>query len=202
MVTAVKMNNRMAKKETLPEKQSEGKSGKPVKDPLADHPHLKTTIAQIEKQFGEGSIMPLGSHRRGHDQSARHSDRQPVARFGFGRRWTAQGSHRRDFWPRIERQNHACVARDCPGAACRRHRRIHRCRTCTGSHLGQKTGRQPGNAAGQPARQRRRSDEHHRNADQEQRGRYYRDRLGGGTWCRKRNSMAKWAIRMSACRPV
>jgi recombination protein RecA len=61
MVTAVKMNNRMAKKETLPEKQAEGKSGKPVKDPLADHPHLKTTIAQIEKQFGEGSIMPLGA---------------------------------------------------------------------------------------------------------------------------------------------
>jgi recombination protein RecA len=61
MVTAVKMNNRMAKKETLPEKQIEGKSAKPVRDPLADHPHLKTTIAQIEKQFGEGSIMPLGA---------------------------------------------------------------------------------------------------------------------------------------------
>jgi recombination protein RecA len=61
MVTAVKMNNRMAKKETLTEKSVEGKPSKAPRDPLADHPHLKTTIAQIEKQFGEGSIMPLGA---------------------------------------------------------------------------------------------------------------------------------------------
>ena len=66
MVTAVKTNNRMAKKESLPEKtlsekSADGKPGKAVHDPLAEHPQLKTTIAQIEKQFGEGSIMPLGA---------------------------------------------------------------------------------------------------------------------------------------------
>ena len=61
MVTAVKMNNRMAKKESLAEKSVEGKPTKAPKDPLAEHPQLKTTIAQIEKQFGEGSIMPLGA---------------------------------------------------------------------------------------------------------------------------------------------
>jgi recombination protein RecA len=71
MVTAVKTNNHMAKKEAPPEKLpeakvTEGKTGKrpvskPEKDPLAEHPQLKTTIAQIEKAFGEGSIMPLGS---------------------------------------------------------------------------------------------------------------------------------------------
>jgi recombination protein RecA len=62
MVTAVKMNNRMAKKETLPEKSAEGKAGaKSGHDPLANHPQLKNTIAQIEKAFGEGSIMPLGA---------------------------------------------------------------------------------------------------------------------------------------------
>ncbi|HTQ39351.1 MAG TPA: recombinase RecA [Pirellulales bacterium] len=49
----------MAKKEST-EKSSEGKS-KAHKDPLAEHPQLKNTIAQIEKTFGEGSIMPLGS---------------------------------------------------------------------------------------------------------------------------------------------
>ncbi len=63
MVTAVKMNNRMAKKDTLAEKSPDGKPSKAPRDPLADHPHLKTTIAQIEKQFGEGSIMPLGGDR-------------------------------------------------------------------------------------------------------------------------------------------
>jgi recombination protein RecA len=60
MVTAVKMNHRMAKKDTPAEKSAEGKS-KATRDPLAEHPQLKTTIAQIEKQFGEGSIMPLGA---------------------------------------------------------------------------------------------------------------------------------------------
>jgi recombination protein RecA len=66
MVTAVKTNNRMAKKEILPvNEKADGKAAKaPAKserDALADHPQLKTTIAQIEKQFGEGSIMPLGA---------------------------------------------------------------------------------------------------------------------------------------------
>jgi recombination protein RecA len=32
---------------------------------LDAHPSLKTTVAQIEKQFGEGAIMPLGSGRIG-----------------------------------------------------------------------------------------------------------------------------------------
>ena len=31
---------------------------------LADNPNLKNTLDQIEKQFGEGSIMPLGEKRR------------------------------------------------------------------------------------------------------------------------------------------
>jgi recombination protein RecA len=71
-VDTVKPNNRMAKKESSPEKtdvkidaKAEGKSAakaaKAHKDPLADHPQLKNTIAQIEKAFGEGSIMPLGA---------------------------------------------------------------------------------------------------------------------------------------------
>jgi recombination protein RecA len=60
MVTAVKSNNRMAKKESA-SKASEGKAGKGGNDALSGHPELKNTLAQIEKQFGEGSIMPLGS---------------------------------------------------------------------------------------------------------------------------------------------
>jgi len=32
---------------------------------LDRHPDLKNTVAQIEKQFGEGAIMPLGSDQRG-----------------------------------------------------------------------------------------------------------------------------------------
>ncbi|MCX7424526.1 MAG: recombinase RecA [Planctomycetia bacterium] len=32
---------------------------------LDAHPSLKTTVAQIEKEFGEGAIMPLGIERKG-----------------------------------------------------------------------------------------------------------------------------------------
>jgi recombination protein RecA len=62
-VETVKPSNRMAKKDTLAEKVDgkPGKAAKAEKDPLAEHPQLKNTIAQIEKAFGEGSIMPLGS---------------------------------------------------------------------------------------------------------------------------------------------
>lgn len=59
----------MAKKKatTAKSKSAKGKkSGKAAKvDPLlAGNAHLKTTLQQIEKQFGEGAIMPLGTDQR------------------------------------------------------------------------------------------------------------------------------------------
>ena len=69
MVTATKTNNRMAKKETLPANSAKT-AGK--HDPHAagealmeEHPALKNAVAQIEKQYGEGSIMPLGTGSNG-----------------------------------------------------------------------------------------------------------------------------------------
>jgi recombination protein RecA len=57
MVAAEKVNGRMAKKEKVAR----------VKDKftamLEDNDTLRTTLQQIEKQFGEGSIMPLGGER-------------------------------------------------------------------------------------------------------------------------------------------
>ena len=50
-----KANGRMAKKEKTPKAESGSKM-----DALMDqNPNLKTALQQIEKQFGEGSIMPL-----------------------------------------------------------------------------------------------------------------------------------------------
>jgi recombination protein RecA len=61
MVTAVKNNHRMAKKEatTAAAARTASRSEAARTGSLEQGP-LKNTIAQIEKQFGEGSIMPLG----------------------------------------------------------------------------------------------------------------------------------------------
>jgi len=77
MVLAVGVNGRMAKASQKTEAgksegegkgKSEGKGGdvkaRAVKSAMSfldGHPGLKSTLAQIEKEFGEGSIMPLGS---------------------------------------------------------------------------------------------------------------------------------------------
>ena len=64
MVTATKTKSKkqMAKKTT----QRTKSSGKNEADSMLDaNPHLKTTVAQIEKQFGEGAIMPLGATHQG-----------------------------------------------------------------------------------------------------------------------------------------
>ena len=73
MVTAVAgVNGRMGKKddkdkdrekETREAKLEKGakKAGKAAPSFLDDNPNLRNTLAQIEKEFGEGSIMPLGA---------------------------------------------------------------------------------------------------------------------------------------------
>lgn len=63
MVTATKTNNHMATKEPA------GKSKRAAKDTpksvLDRNNDLRNTVAQIEKQFGEGAIMPLGTEHTG-----------------------------------------------------------------------------------------------------------------------------------------
>ncbi len=64
MVAAEKSNHRMAKKEAPIVKsaaKSAGKKGDAAHSLLDGNPTLKNTLAQIEKQFGEGAIMPLGA---------------------------------------------------------------------------------------------------------------------------------------------
>ena len=65
MVTTTKKDGpAMAKKETSKAKAgAKGKSAKKEKAEavLDGNPHLKTTVQQIERQFGEGAIMPLGT---------------------------------------------------------------------------------------------------------------------------------------------
>lgn len=77
MVTATQTEVPMAKSNPAPESAKQGgksngaakpsgkvtrqKSGSPVESLLDSNVQLKATLQQIEKQFGEGAIMPLGS---------------------------------------------------------------------------------------------------------------------------------------------
>ena len=60
MITAVKANSRMAKKETSPKTSKSAKPADRLEALLSENPTLKNTLAQIDKEFGEGTIMPLG----------------------------------------------------------------------------------------------------------------------------------------------
>jgi recombination protein RecA len=51
----------MAKKDKGPKSEPKPSKKSPADRMLADSPELRNTVAAIEKQFGEGSIMPLGS---------------------------------------------------------------------------------------------------------------------------------------------
>ena len=64
MVTATAgANGRMAKKQAEPKSAADKRRGaKAAPAFMDDNPVLRNTLAQIEKEFGEGSIMPLGSN--------------------------------------------------------------------------------------------------------------------------------------------
>jgi recombination protein RecA len=67
MITAVRETNQMAKKAPkspkTPAKSADATKGKP--SALDGNVNLRTALQQIEKQFGEGAIMPLGADKRG-----------------------------------------------------------------------------------------------------------------------------------------
>lgn len=62
MVATAPQNNRMAKKsQSKKSTKSSDKTKAPKLAMLDNSPELKNTVAAIEKQFGDGAIMPLGS---------------------------------------------------------------------------------------------------------------------------------------------
>jgi len=68
--TAEKSNHLMAKKDQTSKTNSKAsrkkKAAKPASPSVIEQSdNLRTTVAQIEKQFGEGAIMPLGSDQLG-----------------------------------------------------------------------------------------------------------------------------------------
>lgn len=67
MVSGLKTqaDKRMAKKNKVEKVAKKGANKCNADAVVESHPALKNTLAQIEKQFGEGAIMPLGSEHTG-----------------------------------------------------------------------------------------------------------------------------------------
>lgn len=62
MITATKATNRMVKKDkTSAGKAAKNRSATEKTSILDSNPELRQTLAQIEKEFGDGAIMPLGN---------------------------------------------------------------------------------------------------------------------------------------------
>ena len=108
VTTTENTRNTMAKKEKAgrPEKGTKTTKANTATDKLIENnPQLKTALQQIEKQFGEGSIMALGSGASMCDRG--DSDRQPVAGHRVGRAGDSAGADHRGVWSGIERQDDA-----------------------------------------------------------------------------------------------
>ena len=56
-----KKKNSAAKNSEKPAKGSKSGPSSKIERMLSDNSNLKTAVQQIEKQFGDGSIMPLGT---------------------------------------------------------------------------------------------------------------------------------------------
>lgn len=65
MVTVVQARRTMAKKTAKSGEAADEAAASKGKSIFEDNANLRTALRQIEKQFGEGSIMPLGADQRG-----------------------------------------------------------------------------------------------------------------------------------------
>jgi len=63
MVSTVATNHRMAKSTRSPKKSAKQSPAPKPGGPLESSADLRSAVAAIEKQFGEGSIMPLGADK-------------------------------------------------------------------------------------------------------------------------------------------
>ena len=138
--------------------------GKPVESLLESNVHLQATLQQIEKQFGEGAIMPLGSRPSMQIEGiSTGSLSLDIALGGLG---IPRGRIVEVYRSGIERQDDTGTAHGGRGTEIGWHCGLYRCRACPRSSLGQETGRPTRNAARQSARQWRGGHAHRRNADQ------------------------------------
>ena len=139
---------------------------------------VDAAILSIEKQFGRGSIMKLGSAER---QSVASIPTGSIALdLALGVGGIPRGRITEIFGPGVVGQDHGLPARHRRGPGTRRRGRLHRRRACPRSGLRPGLRGQRRRAPGQPAGHRRAGARDHRDADPLGRGRLRRPRLGRG----------------------
>ena len=139
---------------------------------------VDAAILAIEKQFGAGSIMKLGSARAAAGRLDPHGLDRPGPR-ARRRRHPARPDHR-DLRTGVLGQDHRLPARHRGGAAAGRHRGVHRRRARAGPGLCARLRRQRRRAPRQPARHRRAGARDHRDPHPLRRRGHRRPRLRGG----------------------
>ncbi len=139
---------------------------------------LEAALAQIDKNFGKGSIMRLGRQRPHHGRGG-HLDGLARPRHRARHRRPAARARDRDLRARILRQDHAGPAGRGGSPEKGRHLRVRRCRARARPRLCQEARRQGRGSADLPARRRRAGARDRRHAGALGR----RRRAGGGFGC-------------------
>ena len=146
---------------------------------------LETALAQIDRQFGKGSVMRLGSDERAPVEVIPTGIHR--ARRRTRHRRTSPRPHHRDLRARVVRQDHAHAARDRQRPAGRRHRRVHRRRARARPRLREEARRRHRLPPRLPARHRRAGARDRRHARALRLDRPHRHRLGRGARAARRD---------------
>ena len=147
---------------------------------------LAAALAQIEKQFGKGSIMKMGEAQIQNDLSVVSTGSLGLD-IALGVGGLPRGRVVEIYGPGILRQDHAVPAGRRAGAEGRRHGRVHRCRKRARPGLCGQARRQRRRPADLAARHRRAGARNRRHAGALGRRRHHRHRLGCGAGAQGRN---------------
>ena len=162
----------------MAEREEDGSEGAPTRRRRPRTRRCRPPCTQIEREFGQGSLMRLGDQERDRGRGDPHRGALPRPRAG-GRRGAARAD-RRDLRPRVLGQDDARLPHHRRGPGARRDLRLRRHRARDRPDLRQADRRRHRRAAGLPARLRRAGARDRRRAGPLRRGRPGRDRLGRG----------------------
>ena len=159
---------------------------------------LEAALAQIDRAFGKGSAMKLGSREKMEIETISTGSLGLDIALGVG--GLPRGRVIEIYGPESSGKTTLGAARDCRSAEDRRHRRVRRCRACARPGLCQEARGRHRRADRVAARHRRAGARDRRYAGALERDRRAGDRIRSPRWCRAPRSRARWATATSASR--